>query len=447
MSTPTAIAYVRISSDPDEARAGVERQRQDVTALAADLGADLLHIFEDNDVSAWKQRKAATDWGRALLAVERDKPDYLLVYKSDRLGRRLSDLEGLDELCRRTGTKVISKAEGDLFENPAWPMLAAMAKMESQNTSTRVRRAQDARRERGLSANGGVRPFGYKPDRVTAIQREADIIRDLYWRVLNGASIRACVEVLTDREVPTVRGGKWVAKSVGNMLRNPRYAGLNKSKGVVIGQGNWEPIVSEETWQKVQAALHRNDKEQGPRRTTLLGGLVHCGVCGARMDSNGTLAYRCAERGCVSRSMSIVDAYVTDWMLARFSEDLVGTDKKQARMAVRLLKAQAFALECQVEDASTAWQEGRVPETKAFLDGLAAMRRRKDRLDKELAQAQIALDVAMGDKLASQHWEAWTVAERRRWLAQRIDVITVRPPGRGVKALDPNTVTIALIER
>ena len=49
MSTKTAIAYVRISSDPDEARAGVERQREDVQRLAAELGAELRTVY-DNDV-------------------------------------------------------------------------------------------------------------------------------------------------------------------------------------------------------------------------------------------------------------------------------------------------------------------------------------------------------------------------------------------------------------
>jgi len=449
MSTKTAIAYVRISSDPDEARAGVERQREDVQRLAAELGAELRTVYEDNDVSAWKKRKAATEWGRALAAIERDRPDYLLVYKTDRLGRRLSDLEGLEELCRSTGTKVVSKAEGEVFKNPAWPILAAVAKMESANTSTRVKRAQETRRAKGLSVNGGIRPFGYKADRVTVIPREADVIREMYWDVLHGASVHACVRALNQREVPTVRGGQWNINRVGSMLRNPRYAGLLTRKGVIIGKGSWEPIVQEETWAKVQEAIKGNDKDQGPRRTTLLGGLVRCGACGSRMDSNGAGAYRCSrgEPGCVSRAMPLLDDYVTKFMLTRFSEDLVRADKTQAKAQVRLLRRQAWHLSGQVQDATAAWQEGRVPETRAFLDALAGLRRREDRLKKELAQAQLALEVASVDTQAAKHWEAWTQVQRRRWLAQRIDVITVRPAGRGARTLDPDTVTITLVER
>ena len=89
----TAIAYLRISSDPEDRRLGVDRQRHDVTALARKLQADLIHTFEDNDVSAFTERKASTGWGKTLASLEHDRPDYLLVYKQDRIGRRLTDLE------------------------------------------------------------------------------------------------------------------------------------------------------------------------------------------------------------------------------------------------------------------------------------------------------------------------------------------------------------------
>ena len=67
MSTKIAFAYLRISRDPEDERRGVTGQRLDVKRLAASLGSDLRTIFEDNDVSAFTKRKAATAWGAAGL--------------------------------------------------------------------------------------------------------------------------------------------------------------------------------------------------------------------------------------------------------------------------------------------------------------------------------------------------------------------------------------------
>jgi len=442
-----AFAYVRISRDPKDEREGVERQRADVRRLAADLGATLTTIYEDNDVSAFTKRKAATEWGRALKAIETDRPDYFLVFKMDRLGRRLSDIEGLDELCQSTGTAVISAVEGNVFDNPAWAILAAVAKMESKNTSIRVRRAQESRRAKGLSVNGGTRPFGFKADRVTVFANEAATIRELYRKVLDGDSILSCVEWLNECEIRTVQGGLWRVNRVSTILHNPRYAGLLTRKGAIVGPGSFDPIVTEELWHQAQAALERND--QGKRRTTLLGGLLHCGRCSSRMDSNGVGAYRCSNnrQGCVSRDQKLLDDYVTTYMLAQFSKDLVKGDKTEAEAEVKSLKRQAFHLSAQVEELSTFLFEGTIRETRALRDKLAALQRQEDRLKGTLAQAQTAVRVASTDSQAGRNWNAWTIEEKRRWMSQRIETITVNPGGRGCRILDPNSVTIHLVER
>jgi site-specific DNA recombinase len=443
----SALAYVRISRDPKAEREGVERQRQDVRRLAVDLGADLGTIFEDNDLSAWSKRKSATEWGKALRAIEQDKPDYLLVFKMDRLGRRLSDIEGLDDLCRSTGTVVVSTVEGNVFENTAWPILAAVAKMESKNTSVRVRRAQETRRARGLSVNGGTRPFGFMSDRVTILPDEAAIIRDLYQKVLNGDSILACVEWLNSQKIPTVQNGLWRINRVSTILHNPRYCGLLTRKGVIVGEGSFDAIVTEDIWNQAQHALARND--QGKRRSTLLGGLAHCGHCNARMDSNGVGAYRCSnnQKGCVSRDQFRLDSYVTEFMLTRFSDDIVKDDKALADTEVKSLRKQLVLLSAQVEELSTFLFEGQIRETRVLRDKLAALQRQEDRLKATLARAQIAVRTASTDSAAGRNWSSWSIEERRRWMSQRIETIIVKPSGRGCRILDPSSVTIHLVER
>ena len=58
------------------------------------------------------------------------------------------------------------------------------------------------------------------------------------------------------------------------ILLNPRIAGLSAYHGEIVGQGQWEPLVPEETWRAVRGILE--DPARKPPRgvKTLLGGLA-----------------------------------------------------------------------------------------------------------------------------------------------------------------------------
>ena len=72
----TAVAYVRISSDVEDQRLGVTRQREDVAELARKFDAELVRVFEDNDVSAFTERGPETAWAQLLEFIRRERPDY-----------------------------------------------------------------------------------------------------------------------------------------------------------------------------------------------------------------------------------------------------------------------------------------------------------------------------------------------------------------------------------
>lgn len=57
----------------------MERQREDVRALACRLRVDLGEVFEDNDVAAFTVRKVSIAWGRALAASDSDGWRSLIV--------------------------------------------------------------------------------------------------------------------------------------------------------------------------------------------------------------------------------------------------------------------------------------------------------------------------------------------------------------------------------
>ncbi len=73
--------------------------------------------------------------------------------------------------------------------------------------------------------------------------------------------------------------GTWTRQSIRVILMNPRIAGPSVYKGEAVGTGNWEPLVSEETWRAAHAILE--DPARKPPRgvRTLLGRLALC-PCG-----------------------------------------------------------------------------------------------------------------------------------------------------------------------
>lgn len=441
----TAIAYLRISSDPDDRRLGVERQRHDVTALARRLRADLIHTFEDNDVSAFTERKANTGWGQTLASLERDRPTYLLVYKQDRIGRRLTDLEGLDELCRRTGTQVHAYEGGDVFANPAWPMLAAVAKMESQNTSIRIRRAFDAKRAKGVQPQGGVRPYGFKADRITIKPGEAKVIRDVADRILKGESTTSLVRWLNDSGVPTVTGARWTGTALRGILTNPRYAGdLTTGRNrQVIGKAAWRPILDRGTFDSLQGVL---EKRRGlgvgrPPTASLLGGIARCGICLTPMVAHSSgrtskpyLGYRCPRNGggCgrVSRKRTRVDEHVVPQLLARIDLESLIADRQGAVDEVARLRKIERDLTWRLDEVRTAAQEDRLALEDAFRL-LDAVRRQRESARRSLASARSRLAEAERATAAQERWETWTMDQRRAWIRDHTSAILIHPTGPG----------------
>jgi site-specific DNA recombinase len=448
-----AIAYLRISSDPSDERLGVERQRTDVHALAERLDTTLVEVFEDNDVSAFTKRKASSDWGRALAYIREHRPDYLLVYKQDRVGRRLADIEGLDELCRETGTRVFSTVEGDVFANPAWPLLAAVARMESQNISTRVQRAHQTRREQGRDVNGGDRrPYAYEKDRFTLVLPEARVLRRVATQVIRGATMTGIVKALNGAHTPTVMGGHWSVTTLRGILTNPRYVGdlTRGRKREVIGKAAWKPVFDRATWEALQAALTAaKGHERGRPAQSLLGGIARCGRCYAPMGRSSAHGrnpvYRCAVQrgGCgrLSRQETGVDAIVVERLLAQFDADVLANERTLAREEVARCKLRDTDLGLRLDEARTAYQEDRLNSADAF-PIIDALRREQTKVRSELAAARQRQEVAERSSLAQERWDTWTVEEQRAWIKARVQAVIIRPATPGARTVKEADIEI-----
>jgi site-specific DNA recombinase len=465
----TAIAYLRLSYKLvngeliEEDRDGISRQREDIRRLAEQHGAELPDdaIYYEDDTSASKVRDLDTEWWKCVERFRTEKPDFLFGAAADRLSRRLSDLETLDDICRESGSRVITLKEGDYFASSAWPFLAAMAKVEALNTAIRIKRSQLARRAVGKDGGGGHRPYGYAADRMTVIPAEKAIIQEVADRILSGETTNAIVNDLNARKIPSVTPGKrWSVLMVRRMAANPRYAAILTYKGKTLGKAAWPVIIDRGTHEAVLKALTTTAKpREGRPATSLLGGIVRCGVCQATMFStrsgrNQVPVYRCSGRpGCgrTYRGSETLDRYVMDYVAEHFFAEIDEDTFNQEWDALEALYDAATTEDVQLDLQISELRDGYAQRSIGYEDfttTLDMLRKQQRKIQKQWADyarqmSELKREMTHHSR-ARIDWDGWTVAQQREFIRRRIVAVVVTPNGKTgpTRPIEPDEVEV-----
>lgn len=315
-----AAIYVRISSDRladpkspgQKAGLGVQRQERACREKAAEMGWDVVQVFSDNDVSA-TGRKPRPAYQHLLTAIRAGEIGAVVVWDLSRLHRRQIELEEFmrvaDErsvaLASVTGNEDLATKDGRMMAR----MKGAVAAYEVEHLKERVLAKHQQLRDAGRPT-GGKRSFGFGPGWEQVVPDEAEIVRELARRVLDGESFGALARDLTERKVPTVRGAAWHRTTVRDLLRRPCLVGDLVHRGEVVGTLRDKagqpvgPILDRLTFDRLHAVLtdpSRRRPTHTNSRVHLLSGLAECSECGSglqvhhKQDRNGgtLLGYRC----------------------------------------------------------------------------------------------------------------------------------------------------------
>jgi site-specific DNA recombinase len=288
--------YVRLSEvRPGEEAISLDTQEHDARALANRKGWKVAEVYKDAGRSAWSDARERPAFDRMVADLDAGKIKGVVAWKQDRLGRRVAEVASLLDRCRLLGAVVATVTDGLDTTTPSGRMaaqvVAAAAELESANTSVRVRRAMQARAERG-EAHGGPRPYGYRREgKALVVERtEADIIRECASRLLVGEGIGPTLRDLHSRGVLTSTGKRWTRRSLVNTLTSARIAGLREHDGHVI-EGSWKGIVDRDTHDALRAALAPSKSRRvAPRSYYLSGGLLICGKCRASLKGRSWTA-------------------------------------------------------------------------------------------------------------------------------------------------------------
>lgn len=437
-----AAIYTRISQvDAEGEETSTLRQEQDCRTLCQLRGWDVIDVFTDVGLSGWNKKVHRPGLEALLSAVRADKIDFVVIYKLDRLTRRVLHLLDIVRILEEANCGFASVNDPGIDTSGAMgrfvlTIMGAVAELESDTIRLRVKRANRQLVDEGKAHQGGLRPFGWNDDRVSLNSEEAEIVREIVQRFVAGEGLYSLVVEMRERGINGSRGTPLNFNSVATLLRNPRLAGFRNHLGKVV-PSEIEPILTIEEFNDLQKRLGgptlivgdlRLSLRREPHWTTkearLLSGLVYCTCCRQPMrygHSKGKGRYVC-----VSQKLAIQ----ADWLERHVSSDALlalagrATKTDDVRTAEAIL-SDLKAVREQMERLTVAHYVDGLPENE-YRAARFPLTERLGNLEAELIAAR---DMRLGPEGArygySDWWKTASTIDKRNALKSLIDKIWI----------------------
>lgn len=335
MSLKVAAAYIRVSDErqdeysPESQLKLIQKYAKDHEYIVPDE-----YIFYDDGISA-KSVKKRKEFNRMIaLAKSNEKPfSAIFVWKFSRFARNQEESIVYKSLLKKKGVSVVSVSEpiaDEVFGSLIERIIEWMDEYYLIRLSGEVKRGMIEKASRGEPVS--IAPFGYDlKDKKLIPNSDAPCVSDIFNAYLNGAGQREIARNLALKGIKTRRGNAPDNRFIDYILNNPVYIGKIRwstdgkaasrrdysNENIMIVDGEHEPIIDLELWDKVQERLQETKRLYGryQRREQpvqfMLKGLVRCSSCGATlvMQSASCMSMQChnyARGTCgLSHSLSI----------------------------------------------------------------------------------------------------------------------------------------------
>lgn len=282
--------YVRVSTE-EQAQHGfsIDAQKEKDSAFVTSQDGQIYNIYVDDGYSGKDLKRPALQ--NLFQDAEEKKFDIVLVYKLDRLSRRLSDLVSLGERFEELGIGIKSVTEPFDTTTPAgklmFNMLGSFAQFERELIGERTKMGIMRRIKNGSWST--TRPFGYNLNegKLTINETESEIVKKCYKLFLeHNLGVELIARRLNEEDLISKRKGRWSKNSVWTLLTNPVYAGYIRWDGDIV-KGQHDSIISKELYDTVKERLKEKDR-YAPWvgiSPNLFIGLIFCVKCGSPLVS------------------------------------------------------------------------------------------------------------------------------------------------------------------
>lgn len=273
-----------MSTDQDEQLSSYENQvnyYRDYISKHEDY--ELVDIYADEGISATNTKKRDA-FNRLIQDCKAGKVDRILVKSISRFARNTLDCIKYVRELKELGVGVTFEKENidslDSKGEVLLTILSSLAQDESRSISENATWGIRKKFERGEVRVNTTKFMGYDKDengRLIINPQQAEIVKFIYGKYLEGYSPESIAKYLNDNEIPGWTGkANWYPSAIQKMLQNEKYKGdallqktftidfLTKKRVQNDGQVNQyyvenshEGIIDEETWETIQLEIAR----------------------------------------------------------------------------------------------------------------------------------------------------------------------------------------------
>ena len=322
MSKRVAI-YCRVSTvEQAEEGYSIDEQNLKIREYCEREGHEIYNLYEDRGISG-KNITNRPGIKQLLHDATNNKFDLVIVWKLNRISRTLLHILNIVEVLDKNNIAFRSLTENFETETPSGKLqlniMGAIGDFERETIAENVKMGMLARAREG-KWNGGI-VLGYdvveipndgkkgKNSRLEINEREACAVRRIFELYSQGNGYKSVVNRINKEGYKTKKNNEFAVSTVKEILNNPVYIGKirynvrqdwskkrrNKiNPDPIISEGQHEPIIDMETWNKVQVILKERSKKHNKIYDSEfpLTGILKCPVCGAGMTISRSTSKR-----------------------------------------------------------------------------------------------------------------------------------------------------------
>ncbi|TKH46016.1 resolvase [Paenibacillus terrae] len=303
MTKIRAVIYARVSTE-EQAKEGfsIAAQLAELQKYAEQHNFEIIDRYVDEGTSG-KNIKGRPQLIRLLKDAEKQRFQIVMLYKLDRLARKLRDQLEISDTLVSFNIKLMSLKENFDTSTPTgmmtFQMFGMIAELERSNIIERGKLGQHQRAREG-KYNGGV-VLGYDNINKELIVNEAEavIVKKIFAYAEQGLGLKAITRRLNENGHRSKKDKPFSTNSIKTVLNNPIYIGKirynqhenwsekrrkGKNPDFIFTDGIHQSIISQEQWDKVQASLQKRSYKPSRSHTPyILSGIIKCPVCGHGM--------------------------------------------------------------------------------------------------------------------------------------------------------------------
>ena len=323
--------YARVSTDKDEQATSYEAQMEYYTNyINARDDWTFAGMYSDEGITATNTKKR-DGFNQMIEDARAGKIDLIITKSVSRFARNTVDSLTTVRELKEKGVEIYFEKENiwtlDAKGELLITIMSSLAQEESRSISENVKWGKRKQFADGKTSVAFTHFLGYDkgPNGEFVINEEqAQIVRYIYKRYLEGFSTFQIAKELTEKGIKTPAGKeKWHPSSVMSILRNEKYKGdaliqkfftkdfltheLVENKGEIpqyYVEGHHDGIVTPEQFDQVQAEILRRQGMQKYSGVGLFSSIIKCSECGSwygakvwhSNDKYRKVIYRCNKK-------------------------------------------------------------------------------------------------------------------------------------------------------